>query len=193
MRVRNKLLLGVFILLAAAAVAVIGRYCWLRYEYPYGMTHRCSRSLLLSLTFYADDHGGKYPAGEATPEASFSLLYREMKEPAEFLAGRAKTKEEVETAKKILESGGLLGPDTCDWRYVEGLDDNAPWGVALFWGKSDLGHVGQRLHGGHEVAFNGGHIEVIPASRWKEFLAEQERMVAEYLAEKKKDAEKGKP
>jgi hypothetical protein len=181
MRTRNKVLLGC---LAALIVLISGWRIWLWYEYPYGRTHRCSRALLLSLIQYAGDHDDKLPTGGATPEASLCVLYKEGYVDADALAGRGMSAESLKVARKILESGGVLGPDTCDWHYVDGIGHDGDASIALFWGKSDLGHVGQRLHGGHEVAFNDGHVQVIPAGRWKEFLGEQEKLVAEYRKQK---------
>ena len=68
---------------------------------------------------------------------------------------------------------------------MEGLNHNADANIAVFWGKADLGHTGENLHGGHEVAFNDGHVTVIPANRWKAFLEEQDKLVAEYRKQSK--------
>ena len=172
---------GLVVVLGILVLAGLGGYGYYRYQYPYGRTHQCSRAILLALIQYAGDHGEKFPAGEATPEASLCLLYRTGYSNAEFLAGRAKSPA---VAKKILEGGGLLGPDTCDWHYTEGLTHNDSSEIAILWGKSSLGHVGQNLHGGHEVGFIDGHVEVIPADKWEAFLAEQ----AELLARRKQPA-----
>jgi hypothetical protein len=175
---------GAAVVLAAAGYGIY--YGLERYEYPYGRTHRCTRMLWFDLRQYAEEHDGKYPAGEATPEASLSLLYRTNHVRPEDLAGRAKS---AEVARKILESGGLLGPDTCDWHYVEGLTLADEWDIAIMWDKSSLGHTGQRLHGGHEVMRLMGIVEVIPAEKWDEFLAEQK----ELLARRSPQAKEGRP
>jgi hypothetical protein len=184
MRTRNKVLLGVSILLVAAALAILGPYCWLRYMYPYGYHRACHRQVLLALIQYAGDHDDKFPSGGATPEASLSMLYHEkyITDPGT-LAGNGKS---AEVAQQILESGGVLGPDTCDWHYVEGVNHDADATIAIFWDKSGFDHTGRRLHGGHMVGFNDGHVEIIPANRWKEFLTEQEKMVEQYLKWKDK-------
>ena len=68
---------------------------------------------------YADLHDGHFPAGGGCPEASLSLLYRgEFGMGGWILCGKTKSPE---VAQEILERGELLGPDTCDWHYVEGL------------------------------------------------------------------------
>ena len=172
MRKRNKVLLGclaTFLLLALMA------YGWYRYRYPYGYTHCCTIAMWFDFRQYAEEHGGKFPAGEATPEASLSLLYRTVHTPDFFLAGRAKS---WKAAKKILESGRLLGPDTCDWHYVEGLTVADDWRIAILWDKSSLGHTGQRLNGGHEVTRLDGCPEVISAEKWEAFLSEQRDLLA---------------
>jgi hypothetical protein len=48
-------------------------YAWWRHHYPYGMSHCCDLCLSSALHDYAATHGGAFPAGEATPEASLSL------------------------------------------------------------------------------------------------------------------------
>jgi len=54
----------------------MGFICWLwRHTYPYGREHCCDTQLCFALMSYADGHGGRYPTGGATPEASLSLLY----------------------------------------------------------------------------------------------------------------------
>jgi hypothetical protein len=133
---------------------------------------------MFALLEYADRHGGWFPKGEASPEASLSLLYRNA--PASVSANllRGKTvREDVVRAR--LEAGQLLTPETCGWHYVEGLRKDDYPQLALFWDKAGLGHNGERLVGGGRfVCFVRGYIEFIPGERWDEFLAEQERLRA---------------
>ena len=70
-RTRNRLVLAglVFVVLPLLC------YGWWRHRYPYGWSHCCDKNLMLSLRQYAEDHGGAFPAGGDTPEASLSLLY----------------------------------------------------------------------------------------------------------------------
>src|SRR5262249_19703593 len=61
-----------------AVVVLLGWACYQRYrawKYPYGESHCCDKVMMLALAEYADEHGGAYPAGKATPEASLCLLY----------------------------------------------------------------------------------------------------------------------
>ena len=108
-----------------------------------------------------------------------SLLYRKPYDVGAYvLSGKTKSAEEAE---KILERGEPLGPDTCDWHYVEGLTVYDDPRLALVWDKVGLGHNGERLpNGGHTILrvdhFHGE--EVIPASEWSKFLEEQEQLMA---------------
>jgi hypothetical protein len=148
---------------------------WLGYRraYPYGWSHSCDKGLMFALMHYAQDHGGDHPKGEATPEASLSLLYP--KYANEYVL-QGKTIP-IETVQAALADGGKLGPDTCGWHYVEGLQDKDHRRFALVWDKVGLGHNGERLRsGGHFVIFVGGEIEYIPESNWGDFLQEQEQL-----------------
>ena len=164
-----------------AAMALAGFYeaghCWYRYTYPYGAKHACLKGLGLSLLGYAERHNGHFPTGGCCPEASLSLLYRE--EPdlgACVLSGKTKS---TEAAQELLERGELLGPDTCDWHYVEGLTQSDDPRLALVWDKVGLGHDGQRLSGGgHSILRVNCMEEVIPGSEWPQFLEEQEQLMA---------------
>jgi hypothetical protein len=173
---RKALIAIIFTVCLIVAIPVAGFWGYQRYRYPYGPSRFCSREMVFALREYAQDHGGRYPAGESSPEASLSLLYPEYIDALP-LAGRAKS---AERAREILESGGLLGPDSCDWHYVEGLTDNAPSEIAIIWCRSSVGHQGQRLNGGHEVVYLDGRPDEIPAEEWDAFLAEQERLVAQF-------------
>jgi hypothetical protein len=81
--------------------------------------------------------------------------------------------------KTILERGERLGPDTCGWHYVEGLRLDHDKRLALCWDKVGLGHNGQRLSdGGRSVLLVNLGYEYIPGPKWKEFLQEQEQLLA---------------
>ncbi len=165
------------ITLAVLAGLFLAGYGWYRYTYPYGSKHACLKALGFSLLQYAGQHDGRFPAGAGCPEASLSLLYRGPYDvDAVILSGKTKS---TAAAKAILERGELLGPDTCDWHYVEGLtlSDNPRLGIV--WDKVGLGHNGERLReGGHSVWRLLGGDEVIAASEWPKFLEEQERLMA---------------
>ena len=115
MRTRTKVLLIVATLVFAGGY---GLYRWHRYTFPYGWSHCCDLSLSSCLREYAETHGGHFPAGEATPEASLSLLYRAGLGDPGMLRGKTVPESVV---REILERGVLLGPETCGWHYVEGL------------------------------------------------------------------------
>jgi hypothetical protein len=145
-------------------------------RYPYGWSHCCSKILYMALHEYAEAHGGVYPAGEACPEASLSLLYRERLCDADLLRGKIISLEDVEA---VLSSGALLGPDTCGWHYVEGLTQNDDPRIAIIWDKVGLGHNGESLRGGgHWVMLLHGDEKHIPEGEWQEFLDEQQRLIA---------------
>ncbi|MHB8974913.1 MAG: hypothetical protein ACYC4N_31175 [Pirellulaceae bacterium] len=163
-------------------------YGWHRYNYPYGFSHCCLKQIGLALHNYAEQHDGRFPAGGGCPEASLSLLYRgDYGINGCTLCGKTKSPE---AAQEILERGELLGPDTCDWHYVEGLTLSDDYRLALVWDKVGLGHNGQRLpHGGHSVCRRDGSEEVIPASEWQQFLDEQ----AQLMTNRTEAAKKGLP
>src|SRR5262249_28602575 len=153
------------IILAAAGVY--------RYEYPYGMYHRCDKGLWFALREYAEQHGGKLPSGEATPEASlgrlgptYGYLLRRRDVP-------------IETVLGMLDRGQLLDPQTCGWNYVEGLRMDSNPKLALFWDKEGLDEMGGRTSaGGHFVSLIRYPYNYIPASEWDNFLKEQETLLA---------------
>jgi hypothetical protein len=163
--------LAVVTLLAMAG----GAYAYYRYSFPYGWSHCCDKQLDLALYEYAERHEGWYARGEATPEASLSLLFRENPYLANVLRG--KTVPEAAVLER-LQSGQLLTPETCGWHYVEGLRKGDDPRLALFWDKVGLGHNGGRLpDGGHHVWFLGGP-EYISGEKWDSFLEEQGRLRA---------------
>jgi hypothetical protein len=162
---------GVLIVLAAAGMA------YHRYRYPYGRSHCCDKQLSSVLIQYAEQHDGWFPRGEATPEASLSLLYRWSPDFLDLLPGKTVP---VETVRARLASGSLLTPETCGWHYVEGLRIDDDPRLALFWDKVGLGHNGERLpDGGHSVTFIGGSHRVVAGREWDPFLVEQARLLAD--------------
>lgn len=163
-------IVGVF----GVALLVGAGYWWRCHTYPYGFSHSCDKILSRVLHDYAEAHDGFFPAGEATPEASLSLLYPEYAN-AKMLHGKTVP---LELVGKRLERGELLTPDTCGWHYVEGLTLADDGRLALFWDKVGLGHNGERLSGGHFVCFVGWETKHIPESEWPQFLKEQEALHA---------------
>ena len=174
-----KLLTKPKVLMVAALVAVVGLaalYAAYRAKYPYGMSHCCILQMSGALRTYADDHNGQFPAGQVTPEASLSLLYQSNYANAYLLRGKTVPEKTVET---ILKGGGLLGPESCGWHYVEGLtvaDDDR---IAILWDKVGLGHNGQRFKdGGHEVIFLAGDSQFVAGKDWNGFLKGQQDLLA---------------
>ncbi len=165
------------IAIVAMIVTMLGAmgYGYKRYRYPYGSSHCCDKVLMFALQQYADDHGGAYPFGEATPEASLSLLYPKYAS-VEVLRGKTIP---VEVVRSRLENGFRLTPETCGWHYVEGLTSKDNHRTALLWGKVALGHNGERTSdGGQMVLFvNLGH-EYTSGKKWEAFLEEQQRLRA---------------
>ena len=159
-----------------------------RYHYPYGYKHCCLKILGMSLISYAEAHGGRFPSGAGCPEASLGLLNRwDAHIGAETLCGKTVPEE---TTKQVLDRGELLGPESCDWHYVEGLTLADDPRIALVWDKVGLGHDGQRLeYGGHSVFRLGCHEEVVSESEWPDFLKEQQQL----LAARSEGAKKGQP
>ncbi len=155
--------------LGAVLVAAAG-FGGYHYYLPYGWSHCCDKALAFALREYAERHGGWFPQGEASPEASLSLLYRQNPGLAYILRGKT-VPEKVVRAR--LEAGALLDPETCGWHYVEGLRLDDDPRLALFWDKVGLGHNGERLSdGGHFVGLVDCSIEYVPGERWEKFLAE---------------------
>jgi hypothetical protein len=158
-------------------------YAWWRHHYPYGFSHCCDLLLYDALQQYSTTHGGGFPAGEATPEASLSLLYREKWEDGRKLADerllRGKTVPES-VVKETLERGDLLTPETCGWHYAEGLRLDDDPRLALFWDKIGLDHNGGIMpQGGHIVLFVNGTREHIPEADWEAFLEKQHKLLAQ--------------
>jgi len=181
MRPRTKRLVLAAVLAVVLTPFILG-YAWWQHHYPYGMSHCCDAILYVAMNDYAIRHGGAFPAGEATPEASLSLLYREKMDGqplADEVLLRGKTVPES-VVRDILRRGELLTPDTCGWHYVEGLRIDDDYRLAILWDKIGLDHVGGRLaEGGQDVTFVGGQRKYIPEAEWQGFLAEQSKLWAD--------------
>jgi hypothetical protein len=106
--------------LAVCLTAVAALWCaaWSAYRwyFPYGQSHCCDIQLWLGLQNYADQHGGRFPAGEKTPEASLSLLFPDHAD-ADLLRGKTVP---LETVKTALAASRRLDPASCGWHYDEG-------------------------------------------------------------------------
>lgn len=149
---------------------------WHHKTYPYGHSHCCAKAIAFALKMYAQDHGGRFPAGESSPEASLSLLYPKYEPSPEILRGKTVPEAVV---RQRLTNGQLLTPETCGWHYVEGLGEDADPKRLLLWDKVGLGHNGERLpDGGHEVVFADMSTRVLSGAEWRAVLAEQEKLRA---------------
>jgi hypothetical protein len=176
------------LVLCLVAVAMLAGGVWSAYSwyFPYGQSHCCDKQLRFSLENYADQHGGRYPSGEKTPEASLSLLIPDYSN-AHVLRGKTVP---LETVENVLSSGRRLDPDSCGWHYVEGLTKSDDGRIAIFWDKVGLGHNGQRLlEGGHSVYFLNYDHRVVSADEWPQFLEEQ----AKLIASRNEQAKSGQP
>jgi hypothetical protein len=173
MRIRARYIaIPIAVILLLAAII----FCYRGYKYPYGWSHCCDKALYFALIDYAETHDRRFPAGEATPEASLSLLYKEDPNIGYILRGKSVPETVV---LERLKGGQLLSPDTCGWNYVEGLTLDDDPRIALFWDKAGLDHNGGRLSGGrHVVCFVGCSFKHIPENEWDDFLAQQKTLLA---------------
>jgi len=163
------------IIFAAVAITAAGAAVYYRVRFPYGQSHCCIIGMSSALEQYAQENGGRYPAGGATPEASLSLLYKSNLVDAYTLRGMTVPES---TVRKILESGGLLAPESSGWQYVPGLTRADDPGLALLWCKMPLGHNGQRTKDrGRQVVFIGRGVEWISGEKWPAFLSEQKALL----------------
>jgi hypothetical protein len=163
-------------ILVCVALLLVGALVYHRVRFPYGYSHCCITGMMLALEHYAQEHGGKYPASEATPEASLSLLYKSNYVDAYMLRGMTVPEK---TVRRILGTGSLLGPDSCGWQYVPGLTRADDSELALLWCKTALGHNGQRTKdGGRQVVFVGRGTQWISGAQWHAFLEEQKRLLS---------------
>lgn len=167
-----KLLVGAVIILVAIGASL---FRYVKWKYPYGMSHCCIKGMGTALHSYAMEHNGRFPSGGDTPEASLSLLNSNYTD-AEWLRGKTVSLEVAQTA---LAKGGKLGPGSCGWHYVEGLTESDEPEIAILWDKIGLDHHGGRVKGGgHEVAFVDGSSQFVPGGKWPQFLEKQAQLLA---------------
>jgi hypothetical protein len=169
---KRWLLVLLCVLLLVVGLSVAGY----RLIFPYGYSHCCDKVLMFALLEYADEHGGAFPTGEASPEASLSLLYP--KHANAYVLGGKTVPDGV--AEEILGRGERLAPESCGWHYVEGLRKDDDPRLGLVWDKvAGLGHNGNRWFGGGRVViFVDGSMRRISGEEWPAFLVEQERLLA---------------
>jgi hypothetical protein len=180
-RKKGKILRASILVLLSIFLAGWGYY---RYTFPYGQSHCCILQFHWALQFYAENHNGRFPSGQATPEASLSLLAKDDYGVGAYLL-RGKTVP-LEVVTKALAKNGVLGPESCGWHYVEGLTLADDPDVAILWDKVGLGHNGERVkNGAHEVLLLDGSRQFISGSRWPGFLQKQTELLG-----KRSDREK---
>ncbi|MDZ4686328.1 MAG: hypothetical protein SH850_14770 [Planctomycetaceae bacterium] len=169
------------IVLAIAYVCfVVGNAAIHRKSYPYGPSHSCDSGLYLSLLNYASRHGGWFPDGELTPEASLSLLHFDQPggSDAEILRGKTVP---LGVVQERFDRREMLTPETCGWHYVSGLRSDDDPRLALFWDKVGLGHNGEQLPDGNRTVCLIRGRQDIRGADWPKFLLEQERLRDELL------------
>ena len=169
------------VLIALAVLALAGGAIRWHYahRFPYGCRHLCIKGIGLSLKLYAGDHGGRFPSGLETPEASLGLLYPKYMPHADSLGGKTVRSG---VAESLLASGGHLTPVACAWHYVEGLTDDDRPDIALLWDKEPgYGHNCEVMpdRKGREVLFVDGHAEWITGDQWHELMRRQAELMAE--------------
>lgn len=168
-------------LLGFIVFTVVAEQVWYRHTFPYGWSHACSVGLGLGLRGYASKHNGWFPHGEATPEASLSLLYKD--DPVTALWTLGGKNIPGKTVEATLKQDGKLTPATCGWHYVEGLRDDDDDRIPIAWDKVvGLGHNGQRRSDiMHEVILLDGSHQFIPKQKWPEFVANEKRLLANLM------------
>ena len=173
----KKRLRIIAIVFGIVAVLVIAGGVYYISKFPYGQSHCCIIGVMGALEQFASENGGRYPTGESSPEASLSLLCRSNYLDAYTIRGMIVPEE---TTRRILDSGGLLGPDSCGWHYTDGLTRADDTRIALLYCKQPLGHNGDKTKdGGRQVVFVGGNIEWISGKTWSAFLEEQKKLLSQ--------------
>lgn len=154
------------VLLVVASVA----YGYYRYKYPYGSTHRCSKSLAGLLEEYANSHDGNYPQPERSDQLGLERLLDANLEDSdhllELVVGKA---GDLSEARKFYAEHGYLKPEHSSWHYVTGLSATDK-GRALAWDKIPLTHNGMRVsYNPREVIMVGGMVNQVNADSWEQF------------------------
>jgi hypothetical protein len=113
-----------------------------------------------------------------TPEASLSLLCTNTETSKFVLRGKHLPQRLVD---ETLGRDGVLGPDSCDWHYVEGLREDDNPRLALAWDKvSGVSHNGRRsLELEHEVLLVDGSVRYIMKQKWPAFVEEQKGLLTD--------------
>ncbi|GIX50487.1 MAG: hypothetical protein KatS3mg132_681 [Limisphaera sp.] len=159
--------------LAVALAGCLAIKWWL---FPFGHRACVLPCLMAGLMNYASEHGGRFPDGCASARDCLRLLVPKYV-PAEILAGlsgdRLRLFQELHAGHNISEEASSLV-------YWPGFRwDNDPH-LAIVWDRTPgVNGSGRRSWpGSHAVGYADGRIAQIPASRWRDFLVEQEKLRA---------------
>ena len=154
------------VLLVLASVA----YGYYRFKYPYGSTHRCSKSLAGFLEEYAINHDGNYPQPERADQLGLDrLLGADLGDSGDFLELVVGKAGDLFEAREFYAEHGYLKPEHSSWHYVTGLSA-ADKGRALAWDKIPLTHNGMRVsYNPREVIMVGGMVNQVNADSWVQF------------------------
>ncbi len=174
---QTKLKVGLLV----AALVIGGTWVWFRMTYPYGVSHCCLKGIGIELYGYAHERDGWFPHGKSSAEGSLSILCENSDPNLEWVRGKNILPEIAQAAWK---KDRQLGPSSCGWHYVEGLNEKDDSEIAIVWDKAwGLGHNGQRIRGfAHEVAFVDGTTKGIALKEWPKFAMEQREKLAKVIA-----------
>jgi len=158
-------------------LGVIAAGVWLQHRqtYPYGLTHRCSKTLCMEIGFFAEEHDGRYPFSQSEEALGLSAMITDADYSLAQVVGKAGN---LNAAKKFYLKKGYILPEHSSWHYIEGLtvsDQNR----ALAWDKIPLGHNGQRQDSNsREVMMTDGSVITISGKKWDAFLEKQQKLAA---------------
>jgi len=185
---RKGCCVALFVTMTLVFICVIAGYLYFRYNYPHGYTRAWRTHLYANLDRYAMHHDGRFPSGGTTPERSLTLLYYWSDKNRGILEVLSGPSVPLQRAEESIARTGWLDSESCGWHYVEGLSLNDNRKLALFWEKNGLGAHGRRhCEGSFEVVFVDGTKRRVPSEDWNDFLAEQERLIADKRRKAKDD------
>lgn len=163
------------IVLALLSITCIGAasFAYLRHRYPYGMRGGILPQMSIALRLYADDHGGRFPAGRNGPLESLSLLYPDYAATPLPLAGLS---GDVDRVTEQVRMGKPLTEADSSWMYVTGQVFRTNSRGLLLWERSPgICSSGRRTDdpGGHAVVFCDGRMSFIAGWEWPSFLSDR--------------------
>lgn len=170
----------VIIILLVCGVLYGAGYGFLRYKFPYGRSHRCSKVFVSVLEQYAVDHEGRYPQGTregqlGLDEVLKDLSSKDFDRTFDLVLGKA---GDLEEARQFYKQNGYLRVMHSSWHYVSGLTVQDS-GRALAWDKIPLTHNGMRVPSNpREVIMVGGAVLSVKENEWEAFLKTQQALAA---------------